>query len=582
MPSRQKEMIVSHNILKLFKAMIINEQDKSSALNTSLIEYGVVLDFTPTLDQTRLIKAYYQKLKIRTLFSVEERENSDPFTLFVKQVLHYFEVYGLGSPGLFNIEFDGGTKVGMTYIKGVTKSELSEMVRNLIYSNAPVKDSEQIKRIIMDNNIDYCINSISNNELRVSLFDLTKDTFNNGDDAVRYMCYLATNSTLLIKSKQVEKAIKSCNMISNEFLERHSNVLSQVFNRHKRLIMSAKNDRTKSSINKISRWSKTRHIPVHESISKTYISKALSGQINSTVLEKISIRDKFKFLNLLDYKRKRNDTDAFIIRNGKIHIENGRKIWTDKEINDVETEVLTSLKKDLAHLKNKAILLDARVHYGLPVSRKQTVGHLPFGTRVVFQGDGKISSGIYWENDWGANDLDLSTIDFNGNRTGWGRYSGYSSNNSIVFSGDITNAPHGAMEFMTSEGVNYGLFVNIFNGKIGCQTEIVVGTKEDDNWISDLVIREKTELNSKGSVIGFVKDKDFIVFQGRMSNNYISGPRESCVVSRGSAEFWTVNRLFDALDIPYDVERVENRKYTNVMTYDGFTFEKIEELLLVK
>lgn len=571
---------MSQDVLEVFKAIVVDENKKTSTPDMSLVDYGIVLDFTPTASQKRMLRAHYQKLNMRTLFSVEEREQSSPSELICKTALHYIEVYGLGMPGTFDLEFDGGTVVGITYIKGVTKAELSDMVTNLLYANAPVKDSEQIKRIIDTYGVDYDVNQIANNELKVALFDINNDTFNNGDDAVRYMCYLATGSAMLIKSKQVETAISDCTKINEKFLRNHAAVLAQVFNRHKRLIMAAKRYSTRSEINRISRWSKTRHVPVRESIAKSYVSKALSGQISSDVLNTISIRDKFKFLNLLAYKRQGNDTDAFVIRNGKIHVEPGRKVWTTRQIRTVETDVLLSLEKDLAHLKGNSILLDARVHYGLPISRKQVVGQLPFGTRVVGLDKGEVSSGIYWENEWGATDLDLSTITTSGQRTGWNTMNAFDNNNSVTFSGDITNAYDGAMEFMTSKSSSYGLFVNIFSGSVGCKTEVVVGTKAKSSWIEDIVIREKTTLDSRGSLVGFVKNRDFIVFQGRMSNNRVSSDKEASVVARATADFWTVNQLFDELGIDYDVEPTKDKEYTNELTYKGFAFDKLEELLL--
>jgi hypothetical protein len=567
---------MSQDVLDLFKAVVVDNTHKTATPNTMFANLGLILDFTPTAEQTRMLRAYYKPLEIRTLFSVEERENASMDQLLNKQILHYVEVYGLGMPGLFDLEFEGGTTVGMNYVKGIDVQELGIMVRDLLAQNAPVKDAELVKRIINEYNISYNIADIANNEVRISLFDVTKDRFRDGDDTVRWMCYAATQSALLIKSPEVIAAVKEHNY-SVAFLERHVLPLARVFNRHKKLIMAAKNINTRTAINKISRWSKQSHVPLHGAVSKRYVGEALAGRIDASVLGQISVRDKFKFLNLLDYKRQGYSKDAFVIRNGKIHIHEGRHVWTEKEIATVETDVLASLAEDLAHLKDKSILLDSRVHYGLPVSRKQTVGNLPFGTRVVGEEEA-VSAGIYWENKWGANDLDLSAINLNGDRTGWGQASGYDSKD-IVYSGDVTDARNGAMEFLTSNDSEHGLFVNIYSGDDEVETEVVVGKKTSTRWIDEPIIREKTKLASKGSLLGFVKGTDFIVFQGRMSNSQISGDREAGVVARGTADFWTVNRLFDAIGINYEVDKNEEVLYTNDITYKQFTYDKLEELL---
>jgi len=566
-------------ILDLFKVMVVDDSDRCATSNVEHIDRGLVMDFIPTSRQLKVLKDVYKPLDVTTMFSREERDNADPYDLITKQLMHYIEVYGLGMPGLFNLEVTTDTIITMNYIRGVDKAELGELVRKLLYTNAPVKDTVVVKDIIDAYNVEYDINSVANNELRVILFDARNDTFVSGDDAVRYMCYVATGNTLLIKSKEVIGAISNTN-IPLKFLERHVLPLAQVFNRHKRLILAVKDETNSLVINQIGRLSKTEHVPIRESVNKVFIAKALSNDIDLKVLDKISIRDKFKYLNLLAYKLEQLELDAFVIRNGKVHFERNRRIYDVEDIARVEAAVLESLKKDLAGLKGKKILLDGVVKYGLPISRKQSVGQLPFGTRIAIDGD-RISAGIYWKNAWGAIDLDLSTIDVEGNRTGWGCYSGYDRKNPITYSGDVTYAPKGAMEFMTSAGSEYGLFVNIFNGTVGCDMEVVVGEDSDGSkWISKTIIREKMKLNSKQLIVGFVRGTDFVIYTGRLGNNRVIGSGKNPMVARGMTNFWTVNDLFNELDIDYDVDRNEETDYIYELGYESFSFDKLEGLLL--
>lgn len=572
---------MEREILELFKVMVVKTpKNLHNITNTDFVSRGVVLNFTPTGKQIKVLDEVFAPLNIKTLFTREERDNADPFELITKQILHYIEVYGLGMPGLFDLEVTTGTILTMNYVRGITVEDLGDMVRELLYSNAPVKDATVIEKIIAEYKIDFDINDVENNELRVILFDVKKDTFTSGDDAVRYMVYMVTGDTLLIKSDEVIAAIKSAT-IPTDFLERHVVPLAQVFNRHKRLIIAAKKLATRTVINHISRLSKTKHVPIKEAINKTFIHKALSDHLfDPNVLAKISVRDKFKYLNLLAFKREQLTIDAFIIRNGKIHLATDRKVWDIKDINRVEGAVLISLSMDLAHLKDEKILLDPVVSYGLPISRKQAMGQLPFGTRVHV-GSKKISSGMYWRNEWGATDLDLSTVDVNGSRTGWGQYSGYDKKNPITYSGDVTFADTGAMEFMTSAKQEYGLFVNIYSGKTGCEMEIIVGEDNDNKkWISKPIIREKIQLNSRGNIVGFVRDTDFIVYSGRLGGSRVQSQGKHPIIARGLSKFWTVNTLFDAIDIEYDVDKSKKVVYKYDVSYDGFSFDKLEGLLL--
>lgn len=560
------------DVLDLFKVMVISNDQKDSGIFTDLAGRGVVTDFMPTGMQRNALRNAFNPLDVVTLFSRDEVETAYTYQLLTKQILHYVEVYGLNKPGLFDLEIDNGKLVTMTYVRGVSIFELGDMVRDLLYTNAPIKDVEQLKRIVEYYAIEYDVNKIRNNEARIVLYT-SKDHFNDGDDVVRYMCYKATGSALLIKDLDSMRQIKR-HIFTAAFFEKYRDELAKVFNRHKKLILAAKNANTKTAINQISRASKHLHVPVGTPAKKTFIADSLKGDINLDVLNGATIRDKFKFLNLLAFKRMRLSTDMFVIRNGKVHFEENRPVYKFNDIARVEEVILDSIEDELKFLKTKTILLDKNVDYGLPTSRKQAVGQLPFYTKVSVKD--RISAGIYWHNDYGASDLDLSTIDMKGNRIGWGQLSGYDRKSNIRFSGDVTNAYNGAMEFMTSNGVAYGLFVNIYSGGVGCGMNIVVGSDADDRWIDAPIINEKTTLQSRNMIVGFVNDKEYTVFQGRINNSRISGDNPSIV--RATADNWTISKLFDVIGVNYHLDNDPDIIYDYDMRYKGFSFDKLENL----
>jgi hypothetical protein len=568
------------NVLKLFNALVVNNDVATGVVNTNYVQkYSVITDFSVDANQLAALANQCEPLPVRTLFGRTERDTASVFSLISKQILHYVEVYGLNQPGMFDLEVTEGVIAKLRYVRGITVAELEEMVQSLLYANAPVKDAATVCNIVRDFDLAYDINRVANNELRVMLYNDKRDVFASGDDAVRYMVLKATEQPLLIKSKQVIDAVRN-SKISSDFLDRHAVALAQVFNRHKPILLAAKNRSNRTVINRIARLSKTQHVPVHEPVGKRFLSLALSGQADSNTLKKVSVRDRFKILNLVEYKLAGHDVDAFVIRNGKVHLERNRRINDTAALKSVQDMIVRSLAADLAHLAEKRILLDANVDYGVPVSRKQALGNLPYGTCITVS-EGRISSGVYWHNDWGARDLDLSTIDRSGNRTGWGYRSGYSKTNPVVFSGDVTSAHDGAMEFMTSADVEYGLFVNIFAGNPGSGFELVVGRDGKDRWINDVVIREKGTLDSRGNVIGFVNNNRFVVYQGRLNNNHWSvDPKAAAVVARGTSEFWTVKRLLDSAGIAYDTVRNSTVTYDHDLTYASFSYDRLENLLL--
>ncbi len=567
---------IQSDVLALFNCLVISDDQETERVYLGLATKGLVLDFAPKGAQLTALEEVYKPLPMTTLFSKDERLTANLADLIVKQLLHYVEVYGLDSPGLFNLEVDNGTIASFNYVTGITFGELTRKVQKLLYAGAPVKDAEQLKRIIAYFHVTFNINSVANNELRVLLWNEAFEPFENGDDVVRYMCAQATGRPLLIKSKEVIAAVKKHDF-PVYFFTMHEVPLAQVFNRHKALILAAKNKSTTSVINRISRKSKTAHVPVRESIAKTFIHEALTGKVIAAhVLNIISIRDKFKYLNVLAEKKIQSRFGLFQIRNGKVWYDEDRKVYGMEEINIAEKAVLESLTEDLAHLKGKNILIDPAVDYGLPTTRKQTLGRLPFGTRVISTGN-EISSGMYWENSWGARDLDLSGITLAGHRVGWGSYSSY-RDEGIIFSGDITSAPNGAMEFMTSKSQDYGICVNIFSGKIGSEMELVVGevSKTKKSWLDKIVIREKVKLESKNCLLGFVKGKTFTVYGGRMNNKIVSGANPT--LRAMEVRLWTVQDLFGRLQINYDVDKQDEVEYDHDLSYSSFSYDALEAL----
>ena len=578
-----KKITAAEAALSLFKVMLLEKGQGKTAFNLSYAVDGFITDFTPTYAQLKTLRATFEALPVQTLFTVEERANASFEHLITKQFLHYFEVYGLGAPGLFDLEVSAGRIATLTFVQAVTVDELTKKVQDLIYANRPVADVAPILELLKD--LPYDINLVKNNELKVALFDPIRDKFTDGDDAVRYICYHATTSALLIKSKRVIAEVQK-NPVGDRFLTNHLIPLAQVFNRHKHLILACKHPATRSTINKISMLSKSQHKPIHEALNKRFISEALRGK--TPPFKTISLRDSFKYLNLIEYKLLQLSYDSFNIRNGKVWVETSRPVLNTDRLIDLKYEVLDYIKSQLSCLKSEKILVDPNVDYGLPISRKQTLGNLPYGTKVSVD-DGKLSAGIYWHNQqdaaWGGRsiDLDLSAIDHQGNRTGWGGYAGYVKHNPITFSGDLTDASKGATEWMVVDSAapnRYGLMVNIFRGPEPCEASIVVGRPTGKVWQDRTIIKEAIKLEYRQSLIGFLKDSSFIVYTGRLNNSRISAGRHP-VIDKGLGKLWTVRLLLEACGITYDDTPGVNVTYDFDLRYHSFTLDKLETLLNV-
>lgn len=571
-------------LLDYFKVMVVADST-TKVLNYKFMTKGILLNFISKSDQEAAIKEYVRDAHATTMFSVEEVNNLSTDEKIVKQLSHYALQFGTNYTLDVMRSADGSDIMTVTLIRGVTKAELQLLIDDSLYSNRPVKDSKILAAIIKHFKLGYDVNKIKNNELRVILFDAAKDIFANGDDAVRYIVNMCSESDLLIKSKDVIAAIQlNADKLPTKFLQNHKQVLAQVYNRHKRLIMAikvgTKARASKSVINAIGHLSKTAHKPVMIAANKTFVSDALKAKRYSySNLDKFNLRDKLKILNLLEFKKLGSSTDIFVIRNGRVHLAEDRPVYSGNQLQGVIDKVLVSIGKDLSYLKDKVIVLPNDIDYGLPISRKQSVGNLPFGTKVNADSR-EISSGVYWKNDWGARDIDLSAVDEEGNRTGWGSRLGYDrgGKTGVQFSGDIVNAPDGAMEFLTSSHENYGLFANIFSGEVGCKIQVVVGKKQRAQWMEETFIREELSLKSRGNIVGFVQGKMFTLFYGRMNESHVSSARNKVMIQKALSMKWTLKTLLDHFSIAY-VEQAEKPDYD--LSYASFTFDKLEALLNV-
>lgn len=567
--------MMREELLELFNVVLIEDNQVRRPF-TDAISYGIVLDFEPTHDQMKFLERKNSPLNVRTLFTKEERETASAYELITKQVLHYVEVYGLGMPGLFDLEVSEGKKVTIRNIRGVTIAELDQLVLDILYSNKPMKDVPTLVEVVKAFNVEYDINRIQNNEARVVLFDILRDRFESGDDAVRYIVWKATGSTMLIKNRATIMMLET---LSDEslFLEKHMVPLSQVFNRHKKLIMALKR-KNKSIVNKISRLSKVNHIPLIPNLDQRFMSEVKNnpGFDIAGALKNVSFRTKLKLLNLLEVEKASPEYETFMIRDGKAWTQKKSKYLTKEKIGLVEKAILANLREELELLRTADIILDPVIQYGLPISRKQTLGQIPFGTRITLDSH-KVSAGIFWKDSWGARDLDLSAIDEKGERTGWGGWSAY-NNEEVKYSGDVTSAyGDGAMEFMTSSSAKYALYTNVYSGAENCEAEIVFGTTGKNTWIENVVFREKITFAKRGMVTGFVDGKTFIVYSGQVNSKAANFGDKNTIMERGMIPFWTVNRLFDALDIFYDTEQKDGVEYN--IDLRNATFDALEKAL---
>lgn len=452
------------------------------------------------------------------------------YELFIDQVFHYVSTYGTNFTEEAYVANENCKDTHKfvfdkyTVITAVTAEEMCKKCLDLLYSGIALKQETSYACI------DFLYNSVSHNNFDVSNinFDEIKnrealimmcDKFgkypNNAMSLFRYIVYKTTGETLIIKNAKLIELIKynahlfDFSKLSDEQLIQ----LSTVFFRFKPLFLAYKTDaNNKSIINRIRRLAKTHHEPMNVGLFEKFLnnvslkSYASNTKLSDFLTRKITAEAEactnFKLIRLLqliaektvilvdclEHAGAAEVKNMYVIRNGKVFFKNDVHTYTKHEIvniistlgdirNILYNKLVENIKNNISKDKEATYIPINELELACPVSEKNFVGNYPNGSRY------KLSPinifGIYWRNEWGTRDFDLSFCDKNGKVFAWnGRYT---HDDNIVYSGDMTNADPCATECIRfSNEIENGVFsINRYNGYEGSKFEFFMSQSNE-------------------------------------------------------------------------------------------------------
>ena len=356
------------------------------------------------------------------------------------------------------------------------------------------------------NDIDPDIDSIKNREAMVILCDALGLLPRNGDRLFAHIIYKTTGQTMIIKNRDTRTRIQmrmasggyEIKKLWNSLNDGQMIALAGVYNRYKELFLSFKNHRDAEMnkiINKIGHLSKKHHKPMTRGFWETLLAKETYNP--TEVAEKAKTTTNFKLIQVMQSIRERllladgMGDNLYIVRNGKIFMKENKYCVINSKYFNWE-EIYQILKDQLIeNLSKKActVRFSDKFNLACPTSEKNFIGDVPMGSYATLENEGVF--GIYWRNEWGTRDFDLSYHDIAGDRIGWNS-AYYSGKQDIVYSGDITNAPDGANELMQfKSGCPDGIiYVNRFSGNPNSKFKLFFGkddAKYHTAWDMDLV-----------------------------------------------------------------------------------------------
>lgn len=428
--------------------------------------------------------------------------------LWYEQALHYLTTYGFEQMGFFSHDtvfiphedldiplITEGFK--LTVIRGLSEDELKAELLAFLSSGialkeATIKDVLEVATVVGVTEAES--QEVKNKEVRIALYDYFGYVPSNNLEFLRYMVYKITGMTQIVKSKATIETIKDKFALTHEgmlvkYVDTYGEEeLAKLFYRYKPVFLAfRKTTKAKKVVNAIRRSAVKNHVPMKSDLLNDLTGKIKRGEVLNVdeltkALANANTFRKARLAYALKYRTEDHEGILYRVRNGKSYatkFENTHKdgaaytygLVLDAIVNDIRPNV-----------EGKTFVIPENLVYALPTTEKQFIGNIPSGSYVEVGED--MVMGVRWSNvERHRVDLDLSMANISG-KLGWdGAYRG----NDTQFSGDITDAPHGATEVFRIGNQAEGLWMvnlNFFNYEENCKVPFKMFVGSDSQAIN--------------------------------------------------------------------------------------------------
>ena len=512
----------------------------------------------------------------------EDIRQKDRFALFLDQVTHYATTYGSAftqeGPGW--VPNDGAQAPELsnyTLIVPISEEELYGRCLALLQGGAALKSAtvEALCGAVTDYlaahpDTPFDLDAIRNREALSLLCKALGRRPSRPVELLRYILYETTGSPLLIQSDDVLAEIREQPDAFDfrQLTQAELDALASIFYRFKDLLLAFRTQeefdakrsayvlrpsKNRPVINRLRRAAPRHHVPMQKGFWETLLSADVSEEELRARLDGVS---NFKLVTLLQTVRERlltqpGDPVLYFIRNGSVWQGEAPQRADRRAYLEMLERVLHGRLVQNLSARACSVRFPERVRLACPASEKNFVGNLPFGS--CYEMSDHNFFGIYWREDWGTHDFDISFVDWSGAKTGWN--AAYDTGE-VIYSGDMTSArPEAAEVLYCRAGCPDGtVFCNRFNGGEGSRFRFFVGRQD----IADLTANYMVDPNAKVLDEEMVSDRrqkmlavvsggwiflmDVATGRGRVSGSEGAGRREA-VLARKAHCFLSLREL---------------------------------------
>lgn len=579
-------------LIRIFHAVVPDGQIKADPVEVNRLAMMAGYLVEPeacTVEVFEAMKLALNNYKSTFYKDFQEVLSRTRFDLFVDQMLHYMSTYGTtyhGPAFTLNPTPEAMAYKALTPVRAVSPAGMFSLCMDMLGSGVALRSVTLVPitdyvasyvTTVADATVrdTFSIADIPNREARCMLYVKMRVTPDDPVEFLRVAVFCATGSAMLINSPEALAAIRykavlslpCLGMFGSQLSDERKKALASVYYRYTDIFISFKQSfaaeaslspkaaKAVSLINYLRRLAPSCKKPFRGDALASILKAGADTDVVRRAVE--AEKSTFRLVRIMGYLRmmmSQPHAAQYLVRNGKTYVRDleGRRAASHMASDAalilpvVEQEVVDRLRSNVA---GKTVRFPEDIVLAAPTSEKNFVGNFPFLSSYAISSSAFV--GVYWRNEWGTHDFDLSYIGAtDGAKIGWNADFRDPAAD-IIFSGDMTDADPEASEilFFRANVPDGFVFVNRYNGNTGSRFRLFFGkglplipavtpapAEDDKKWVSgydfkvnrmDIKVEAELTSDTTQQMVGFIENGRFRFMTLGLGENAVSSGSRS-------------------------------------------------------